>query len=89
MSPNTDSLERMAERYKVPALGATEYFLQRIAYRKAEHGWADSDAERAALADAEIWCRVWDSIHGDPGPQLTLSPDAPRHNRPACAGRGV
>lgn len=72
MSPTSEAIERMSARYGVPVLEAQEFWAERAAIREHDGGMARDDAETAALADLEIWARLWVQLKGDAGPQLQL-----------------
>lgn len=65
MSPTSAAIERLAARHGVPPLEALEFYLVRLAIR-------DGD-ESAAIADVELWARLWVNLKGEPGPQLGLA----------------
>jgi hypothetical protein len=62
MSPTSNLIESMAARHGVPATEATEYFLER---KESRHG-----DESAALADLEVWCKLWAALK--PAPSLGI-----------------
>jgi hypothetical protein len=65
VSPASDAIENLAARHGVPAPEALEYFLTRLDVRGGD--------ESAAIADVELWAKLWVNIKGDPGPQLKLA----------------
>lgn len=74
MSPTSDAIERMAERYGVPAPEMLEFFLERAAIREHDGCMSRDEADAAALEDAEIWAKLWVSTRT---PQPSLKRRAP------------
>lgn len=72
MSPASNAIERLASRHGVPPLEAMEYFLVRLAIREHDDSMSRAHAELAAIADVELWARLWIAVKGEPGPQMTL-----------------
>jgi hypothetical protein len=72
MSPLSNAIESLAARYGVPVLEAQEHWAERAAIREYDGGMSREAAEAAALADTELWAKLWIALKGDGGPQLGL-----------------
>lgn len=72
MSPISDAIERMAQRYGVPVLEAQEFWAERAAIREYDGAMTRDAAELAAVGDVELWAKLWVQLKGEIGPQLAL-----------------